>query len=99
MEIQFTDLAKLQLKEITEYYKAVASNKVSKKIRKSLISRIKLLQNFSKIGPVEHFLENLTHEYRYLVEGNYKIIYTIENDVIYIVAIFDTRQDPQKMKV
>jgi hypothetical protein len=38
---------------------------------------------------------NLGH--RYLVEGNFKIIYRIVDDIIWVTDIFDSRQDPEKM--
>jgi toxin ParE1/3/4 len=37
-------------------------------------------------------------EYRYLVQGNYKIIYRIEGNYIRIAVVFDTRQNPEKLK-
>jgi len=41
---------------------------------------------------------NLGWHYRRLVEGHYKIIYRIEDEYIYITDIFDSCQDPDKMK-
>lgn len=40
-------------------------------------------------------------EYRYLVEGNYKIIYSYDDNsqAAYIKIIFDTRFNPDKLKV
>lgn len=39
-------------------------------------------------------------EYRYLVEGNYKVIYSYqpEKSVIHVEVIFDTRHDPEKLR-
>ena len=37
-------------------------------------------------------------QYRSLIEGNYKIVYCLEKDkYIRIVAIFDCRQNPDKL--
>ena len=36
--------------------------------------------------------------YRYLVQGDYKIVYSIENDEVNINRIFDIRQNPKKLK-
>ena len=38
--------------------------------------------------------------FRYLVEGNYKIVYKYypESKGILIATVFDTRQDPEEMK-
>lgn len=44
-----------------------------------------------------YFSEGLGIEFRFLIEGNYKIIYRIEGSFIMINAIFDTRQDPDKL--
>ena len=39
--------------------------------------------------------------FRYLVEGNYKIVYKYFSDKkeILIVTVFDTRQNPKKMNI
>jgi toxin ParE1/3/4 len=50
------------------------------------------------IGAIEENLIELKQQHRYLVEGNYKIIYRLINNDIYITDIFDCRQNPEKMK-
>ena len=50
-------------------------------------------------GQQEPFLEQLGLGHRRLVEGNYKIIYRVDGENIYITDIFDSRQDPDKMQV
>jgi len=40
------------------------------------------------------FLEELSENYRYILSGNYKVIYRITNSEIIITDIFDTRQNP-----
>ena len=47
-------------------------------------------------GQVEETLQP-AGRYRYLVYSHYKIIYTVRNSDIYIMSLFDTRQDPSKM--
>ncbi len=56
-----------------------------------------LLKEFPKMGQIEENLESLGLGHRYLIEGNYKIIYRIQGKIISITDIFDTRQDPEKM--
>lgn len=36
---------------------------------------------------------------RYLVQDNYKIIYLVEEHRVVVDTVFDTRQDPQKLKL
>ena len=43
-------------------------------------------------------LEKLNQDYRYIVIGNYKIIYRIYLNEVIINDVFDTRQDPEKMR-
>jgi len=43
-------------------------------------------------------LKRETDIYRYLVEGNYKIIYRIKDESIVVDSVFDCRQNPVKMK-
>ena len=44
------------------------------------------------------FLEHLGLGHRPIIEGHFKIIYKVEGEYIYITDIFDSRQDPDKMK-
>ncbi len=50
------------------------------------------------LGQVEEHISNPSKNYRRLIEGHYKIIYYISGETIYITDIFDSRQDPLKMK-
>jgi plasmid stabilization system protein ParE len=76
----------------------VATSKVADKIRKSIFDSTRHLTKQPLIGTVEENLMDLKQGHRYLVAGNYKIIYRIIHDNIYITDIFDCRQNPQKMK-
>lgn len=49
-------------------------------------------------GQFEEYLEHLNKGHRRLIEGHFKIIYRIEDQLIFITEFFDTRQDPSKMK-
>ncbi|WP_394350177.1 type II toxin-antitoxin system RelE/ParE family toxin [Mucilaginibacter arboris] len=53
------------------------------------------------IGQVEDLLSERIQEFRYLVFKNYKIIYWVDNTnkKVFISNIFDTRQNPDKIKI
>ena len=36
-------------------------------------------------------------ECRFLVQGNYKIIYHVDGEIVFIDAVFDTRMEPRKL--
>ena len=93
-----TNFAISELKSIYLYYRMVAGESIAGKIRKSIFSATKPLIRQPYTGAIEENLEELKQGHRYLVTGNYKIIYRVINNEIYITDIFDCRQNPQKMK-
>jgi toxin ParE1/3/4 len=94
--VVITTRAELSLDEIFLYYSTFSTDTAQKMIDK-LLKRMQILRNFPLAGAIESLL---THkgEYRYLVEGNYKIIYFVRNEDVIIADIFDTRQNPEKME-
>jgi len=97
MKITFTHSAKLRLRNIYEYYSFEANRELAKKIRGQIFDVIILLKDNPFLGQIEELLSDLREGHRRLVKGNYKIIYKIKGDVIYITDIFDSRQDPAKI--
>lgn len=56
------------------------------------------LASFPLLGQVEFLLAGRPREYRSLVVyKHYKMIYYIDSNVIYIVALWDTRSNPQNL--
>ena len=49
-------------------------------------------------GQEEETLKFLQEGHRYLLQGNYKIIYKLKNNTAHITDVFDSRQDPKKLK-
>jgi toxin ParE1/3/4 len=94
----WTNFAISELKNIYLYYRMVASEKVADKMRKSIFESTRRLSKQPLIGATEENLVGLKQGHRYLVEGNYKIVYRVLHDNIYITDVFDCRQNPQKMK-
>lgn len=101
MKVIWTELAKIQLKEAYQYYKEVAGIRVAKKIKTKVFEKTSKLLNAPEIGQHEQNALVPAFGYRYLVSGNYKIIYRIDQKekIILIASIFDTRQHPDELKV
>ena len=58
-----------------------------------------LLQDNPQLGQHEPILKEFKLEYRrVLIDPYFKIIYTINNNVLYLVDIWDTRRDPNKLR-
>jgi plasmid stabilization system protein ParE len=98
LRVFWTDTARFQLEDIFNYYKDKASIRVARKLVKQLIDRTIQLEKNPDSGSKEPLLSNRKFEYRYLVEGNYKIIYWKQDNYIKIATVFDCRQNPEKMK-
>jgi len=97
-KIVWTNFAISELKKIFIYYRMIAGERVANKIKKEIFSATKPLIKQPQIGSIEENLFELNQEHRYLVEGNYKIIYRIIQNEIYITDVFDCRQNPTKIK-
>ncbi|WP_070786807.1 type II toxin-antitoxin system RelE/ParE family toxin [Flavobacterium crassostreae] len=98
--IIWSNFAERELDKIFQYYIEKANLKVAKSIlQKILVEPERLIQN-SELFQIEDLLIDRVYNYRYIVCDNYKIIYSvdIELKLIKIADVFDTRQNPIKIK-
>jgi len=98
LTIYWTDFAIEQLETIFDFYNTEVNLNVAQKIVNSIIDKTIILEQQLIAGQHEELLKKRKNQYRYLIEGNYKIIYWIENDFVYIATVFDCRQNPTKLK-
>jgi toxin ParE1/3/4 len=100
MKVFWTDFSKSELQQIFDYYKQNAGLKVTRRLVEGIVSKTEILRKNPSIGQAEELLSDRIEEFRYLVHRNYKIIYwvNIKMKRIEIVDVFDTRQNPLKVK-
>ena len=98
MKVIWTDFAANSLHEIYQFYKESASINVAFRIRSRIFNATRQLVKHPLSGQLEPNLIRLNEEHRYLVEGNYKIIYKRVKEGVLITDVFDTKQDPRKMQ-
>ncbi len=100
LNIIWSEFAETQLDEIYNYYAKKASTKVATKLVRGIINEPKKLIESPLIGQKEELLKQRETEYRYLIFKNYKLIYSVDNQngYIKIADVFDTRQNPLKLK-
>ena len=98
MKVFWTNFALNSLHEIFAYYKENVSVIVALNIKDNILSTTCQLEKQPLSGSVELLLTNLNEGHRYLIRGNYKIIYKIQNNKVFITDVYDTRQDPDKIK-
>lgn len=98
--IIWSSFSEKQIDAIFDFYLTkTKSERIANKIIKKIIVAPNRLMKNPNIGQQEDTLKNREIEYRYIVESNYKIIYSVhqESNQIRITDVFDTRQDPKKI--
>ena len=98
MKLVYTEQALFSLEEALNFIAPKVSPEKLNDIRDEILDAADtlLLQPFQ--GQEEPYLELLNLGHRRLIVSHYKIIYRVVEEYIYITDIFDSRQDPDKMK-
>ncbi|MDN3596128.1 type II toxin-antitoxin system RelE/ParE family toxin [Zunongwangia endophytica] len=97
VEIIWSDFAINSLKEIYDYYKSNVHLRIAKKIKSEILQTTNQLKTSPELGQIEFYLEELNRSHRYIISGNYKIIYRIKGNQVLINDVFDVRRNPDKM--
>ena len=98
MKIESNFLSKSSRISSLEFISKEVSLEKLMEIRDQILNSTDILIKHPKLGKKEEYLEHLKFGHRRIIEGHYKIVYKIEKKTIYITDIFDTRQQPVKMK-
>jgi toxin ParE1/3/4 len=77
------------------------SPKKAKTVVKDLVKLSFLLKSFPKRNPIEPINSEIIADFRAILKKPYKLIYTIveEEKMVLILLVFDTRQDPEKLRI
>lgn len=97
MRLRISEYAAARLDDIWDHYAKEASERVADRITKKIVDDIDWLLTHPRGGQYEPLLDHPGFKHRRLVSGNYKIIYRIIDDLIFVSDVFDARQDPEKM--
>lgn len=87
-------------KDLNQIYNFCAniSFKYANKVVNEIFNYILTLQVFPRGFP-QIFIDNLKYKFRKIPVNRYQIIYLIYKEDIFIIRIFDTRQNPKKFKI
>lgn len=97
-KIIWSDFALRQLKKIHNYYKKETSEETAQRLTKLIVQTTIQLETNPQIGTKEPLLEDYEFEYRFLVKKSYKIIYRLDENIVRIISVFDTRQNPKAIR-
>lgn len=100
IEIKWTKFALGQTREIFNYYSDIAGYETAESIIEGIINAPHKLSGKPELGQIEPILEGRPENFRYLIHKNYKLIYwyNVHKNRIEIIDVFDTRQNPIKLK-
>ena len=98
MKVIWSDFASEMLKKVYDYYRENANLRVAKRIKDEIFTSTRQLEKHPKSGQIELLLKRLNEGHRYIVGGNYKIIYKEVKEGILITDVFHTRQNPIKLE-
>jgi toxin ParE1/3/4 len=93
MKVEFTDPAEESLRKIYCSY----PDDVAEKIIEKILLKAETLSNLANRGRIVEELRPYNQNHRYIIEGNYKIIYIQKADIVYITDIFNMKLDPGKI--
>lgn len=100
MKVVYTDQCIKSLEELLSFLieeQGILSEKAAI-IRDLLFNRADSIALNPDKGQREEYLRHLKEDHRRIIEGHIKIIYKVENNTVFIVDFFDSRQLPNKMK-
>lgn len=94
MEIRSSKLFKRQVADLVCYLKVTFGKRIAFRVKNEIEEKVFLLKLFPNMGTVESLLEEEPLVYRYLVIKHNKILYTVEENYVFIHLLWDCRRDP-----
>ena len=96
MRYEWTDYAKRQRDEIAKYIFDRFGEQSILKFRNDVDQAVDMILRFPSIGAIDPLFADRSVTYRSIVvDGLSKMVYRVEDDVIYIAAMWDCRREPQ----
>ncbi len=97
-EVFWTNRALKDLSKTMLFYGELYGEEKAKEIAYKIHKRTSVLveEKYTRIGAIDESFSHLKHQYRKLIEEHCKITYREGKNKVYIVRIFDTRQNPSK---
>ena len=99
MQIKFTDKAINHLNSIIDIFIEYAGERYAIKFSHLVDEKLGKLQRFPYIGFIEPLLKERKFEFRStIIYQNYKMVYYVDGETIWIAAFWDMRMNPEKLQ-
>lgn len=93
-KVLWTDNALIDLENIRDFHNQI-DDTLGKKVVASIIKSTVILESFPNSG--RYHESNFT--LRTIISGYFKIFYSVSKQIVFIKLVFDTRQNPSKLRV
>jgi addiction module RelE/StbE family toxin len=96
------NISKTAINDLREIIRYISKNNPMNalKILKKIEDRINSLKHFPERGGyVPELLKNNIKDYRQLIESPWRIIYKIENNIVSVLVIIDSRRNTQDILI
>ena len=97
MRVIWQEPAKRGRRQIAAYIRQEFGVKRAKKFRQEVADTVNLLSRSPGIGQIDQLFASHATTYRsVIVNGLNKMVYRVDDDVIYIVVFWDARMEPEE---
>jgi len=97
-KVVWTRQAKDDLLDVFEALENALGQDRADAMTSRIVTKSFRLEQFPAMGAVEWEHSDRFKTIRYLVEGHYKLYYEIRLDAVEILSVFDTRQNPDRLR-
>ena len=97
-KVIFSELAKADLQGIVSYIIQNDDYSSAKYVERGILSQAKALSRFPEGYPKDQYASTETQIVRFAMKWKYKILFVIEDDMVQVVKIFHTAQNPERLK-
>lgn len=98
MTVELTISAEQRFNEVLFFYSEYMTEREVEHVNRSVRVALNFLSRHPRAGAYEELISIGKTRYRHWVVVNLKIIYYIKSDTLWVTDIFDSRQDPGRMK-
>ncbi len=94
--LRWQDAAITDLEE-THSYLSQHNPEAARRFAVTILEAAEQLLTYPELGPVAQDLQP-RNRYRSLTRGHHRLIYRIDQDVIWLLRVWDSRRDPRSLK-
>ena len=99
MRVKWTDYAEMRRDQIGDYILDSFGAKRMAKFMQEVDSAVNMLIRNPNIGFIDPLFADRSATYRsIIINGLSKLVYRIDDDIIYIVGFWDTRMEPNEQR-